>query len=429
MRARGGRPIPHFPLPSFLPETPAPSAARWYFGWNIVAVATVLVLLSIGLRLAVGPIFLPIVQDLGFSRSLFSSIVALAMLVYGLVMPGVGWLVARAGTRSVLLAGTALIVAGGLWTVTAHTTLTFTLAFSVVLSLGLALVSPVTLTQIVSTWFVRQRGMALFFLSTGGMAGLAVVTPALTWAVAWMGWRWALAIYVIILAVIAIPGTLLVMRDEPPPGADGVAPAEQVAPRTVAGRPSLWSALAGRPFWLITVGLLANGYSMTLLGTHGIPMLVDHHFSAQTAALGIGLIGLVAIGGTLALGRVADRYPRKYILAAIYFVRGAAFVALMLVASTHGLYAVAFVGGLVWAGSMAVSSALMADIYGVRLISVLYGIAYLCQQLAGMLAAWLGGWGFEVLGTHWIAFGGSVAILFVGGFAALMLPAASRPPL
>lgn len=389
--------------------------------------ATVLVLLSIGLRLAVGPFFLPIVDDLGFSRSLFSGIVAVAMLVYGLVMPGVGWLVARTGTRPVVLTGTALIVAGGLWTVAAHDALTFTLAFSVVLSLGLALVSPVTLTQIVSSWFVRQRGMALFFLSTGGMAGLAVVTPALAWAIEWLGWRWAMAGYVLILAAIAVPGTLLVMRDEPPPGADGAAAAAEAARRDATAHYSLWTALASRPFWLVTVGLLANGYSMTLLGTHGIPMLVDHHFSTQGAAFGIGLIGLVAIGGTLVLGRIADRFPRRYILAAIYFVRGAAFVALMLVASTWGLYAVAFVGGLVWAGSMAVSSAIMADIYGVRLISVLYGIAYLCQQLAGMLAAWLGGWGFEMLGTHWIAFGGSVAILFVGGVAALALPDPNTP--
>ncbi|MFA7527370.1 MAG: MFS transporter [Ottowia sp.] len=426
-------------MPDSAQHAPALQRGRWYFGWNIVAVATVLVLLSIGLRLAVGPFFLPIVDDLGLSRSLFSSIVALALLVYGLVMPGVGWLVGRVGTRRVLLLGTALILAGGLWAATAHGTLTFTLAFSVVLSLGLALVSPVTLTKIVSTWFVRQRGMALFFLSTGGMAGLAVVTPALTWAVDLWGWRWALGGYVLLLALIAVPGTLLVMDDQPPDEADGSAARTTPLPRrAVQPRYGLWSALASRPFWLITIGLLANGYSMTLLGTHGIPMLVDHGFSAQTAAYGIGLIGLVAIAGTLVLGRMADRFPRRYILAAIYFVRGAAFVALMLVATRQGLYGVAFVGGLVWAGSMAVSSAIMADIYGVRLISVLYGVAFLCQQLAGMLAAWLGGWGFEVFGTHWISFGGSVAILLVGGATALMLPdaraqlaaaaAAARPP-
>ena len=34
-------------------------AARWYFGWNIVAAAAVLTLLSSGMRLSFGPFFLP----------------------------------------------------------------------------------------------------------------------------------------------------------------------------------------------------------------------------------------------------------------------------------------------------------------------------------------------------------------------------------
>lgn len=408
--------IPHWLRPGGVPH--------WYFGWNIVAATTVLVLLSVGLRLAVGPFFLPIVKDMNVSRSLLSSIVAAGMLVYGLVMPGVGWLVARVGTRAVILAGTALIVAGGVGSALAQSTLGFTFWFAVVLSLGTALVSPVTVTQIVSSWFVRQRGMALFFLSTGGMAGLAVVTPALAWSISHAGWRWTLGGYVLVVAAISVPSALLVLRDQAPAGADGAGAAPQPAAPGAqgGGAAGVWRALGTRPFWLLTIGLMANGYSMTLLGTHGIPMLVDHHFGAQTAALGVGLIGLVAIAGTVMLGRVADRWPRKYLLATVYFVRGAAFLALPLVMTAGQLYAVAIVGGLVWAGAMALSSAMMADLYGVRLISVLYGIAYVFQQLAGMFAAWLGGWGYETFATHWVSFGASAVILFTAGWTVLHLP-------
>ena len=51
-------------------------AARWYFGWSIVAAAAMLTLLSTGMRLSFGPFFLPIASDLGFSRSLLATIVA-----------------------------------------------------------------------------------------------------------------------------------------------------------------------------------------------------------------------------------------------------------------------------------------------------------------------------------------------------------------
>ena len=80
-------------------------AARWYFGWNIVAAAAFLTLLSSGMRLSFGPFFLPMAHDLGFSRSLLATIVAVGMLTYGLAMPVAGWLIARYGTRTVLLAG------------------------------------------------------------------------------------------------------------------------------------------------------------------------------------------------------------------------------------------------------------------------------------------------------------------------------------
>jgi MFS family permease len=77
----------------------------------------------------------------------------------------------------------------------------------------------------------------------------------------------------------------------------------------------------------------------------------------------------------------------------------------------------------VWAGSIALSSAILADVYGVRLVGVLYGMAYLGHQLGGTLSAWLGGWGYEHFGTHWIAFGASRRVLLIAaGVVALQLP-------
>src|SRR5699024_10191353 len=111
------------------------------------------------------------------------------MLFYGLVMPFAGWVVERIGTCATILLGVVLILAGTIWTVNTRTPLGFALAFGVLLSVGLALVSPVTLTPILTRWFTQKRGMALFFLSTGGMAGLAVATPFLSWAIRRFSWQ------------------------------------------------------------------------------------------------------------------------------------------------------------------------------------------------------------------------------------------------
>jgi MFS family permease len=399
--------------------------SRWYFGWNIVAAAALLTLLSTGMRLGIGPFFLPIAHDLGFSRSLLATIVAIGMLCYGLAMPVGGHLIARFGTRSVLLLGAGIVALSVVGTVLTRDPLAFLLAFGVGFSVGLAFVSPVSLTPVISHWFTRRRGMALFFLSTGSMAGMAVMTPVCTWAIESFGWRATLVGFAAVFIALTLPAALFVIRDTAPEHTDLLpeeAAYQRARPTPAPQSLTLREAMRTAPFWKIFFGLFCCGFSMNLLGTHGMPMLMDHGFDAFTSSMGIGLIGIVAIGGTLVLGRLADRLPRRNILSVIYFVRGLGFFALVLVGTHWELYVTATIGGLVWAGSIALSSAILSDVYGVRLVGVLYGMAYLGHQLGATLSSWLGGWAYERFGTHWIAFGASGALLIAAGVVALQLP-------
>ncbi|MHA7601565.1 MFS transporter [Alicycliphilus sp. T452] len=411
----------------------SPNAPRWYFGWNIVAAATVLTALTVGLRLrlGLGPLFLPMAEDLGFSRSTLSSIVAVGMLCYGAATPLAGWLVARRGTRFVLLAGTVMLVGSTLWAVNARTPLQLLLSFGILMSIGAGFTSPVALTPVISRWFNRRRGMALFFLSTGSMAGIAIMTPTLGLALQHASWQATLLGFAALFAVITVPAALFLIRDEAPPDGDAPLPgahhaANPVAP--VGQHYTVLQAMRTSTFLKITLGMFACGFSMNLLGTHGMPMLMDHGFDATTSALGIGLIGLVAIPSTLVLGRLADRLPRRKLLAAIYCVRGVGFFSLLLAGSTLELYGTSVIGGIAWAGSIALSSAILADVYGVRLVGVLYGWVYVGHQVGAMISSWLGGWGYEHFGTHWLAFGLSGALLMVASGVALLLPG-RRPPL
>lgn len=402
-------------------------SSGWYFGWNIVAAATLMTLLTVGMRMGVGPFFLPIARDLGFSRSLLSGIVAIGMLCYGLAMPIAGMLVARHSTRFVLLLGTAIVVLSIIWSVNARGAFSFFLSFGVLLSIGLGFTSPVALTPVLTRWFTRRRGMALFFLSTGSMAGIAVMTPVLTYAIESTHWQTTMLGFAVVFTAITVPIALFVIRDHAPEHTD-LTP-EQIASNANTRRAAIPESLTFReaartePFWKITLGLFACGFSMNLLGTHGMPMLMDHGFDATTSSLGIGLIGLVAIGSTLILGRISDTLPRRKILAAIYLIRGLGFFALLLVGTHWELYLAAAIGGIVWAGSIAMSSAILADIYGVRIVGVLYGSAYLGHQVGAMISSWLGGWGYETFGTHWVAFGSAGVILLIAAFVSMRLPA------
>ena len=387
------------------PESPAPHSGL-YFGWVIVAASTILTLLTVGMRMGIGPFMLPMAQDLGFSRSLLSSIVAIGMLCYGLGMPAAGWLVARKGTRTVLLIGTVIVVLACIWTVNARTPWSFFWAYGVVLSLGLAFTSPVAVTPMISRWFTRQRGMALFFLSTGSMAGIAVMTPVFTYTISHWGWQNTLLGFAAVFALIISAMAFGIVRDDAPENTDLSAAQIQAKRAQAAASPaqtlrpasslSFTQAIATAPFWQIFLGLFACGFSMNLLGTHGVPMLMDHGFDAGSSAGGIGLIGFVAIFSTLGLGKLSDMVPRRYILAAI--------------------------GGIVWAGSIAASSAILGDLYGIKLVGLLYGWAYLGHQIGAMISSWLGGWAFEQFGTHWIAFGAAALLLVAAAGVSLKLP-------
>ena len=170
----------------------------WYFGWNIVGAATVLTLLTVGLRMGIGPFFLPMTQTLGFSRSELSGIVAVGMLCYGL--PVAGYLAGTRGTRFVLLTGAAIVVASCVWTRAARSSSCWLSAWR-----WLGFTSPVALTPVISRWFTRQRGMALFFLSTGSMAGIALMTPLLTHAIAAVGWRETMLGFAALFALVTVP--------------------------------------------------------------------------------------------------------------------------------------------------------------------------------------------------------------------------------
>jgi predicted MFS family arabinose efflux permease len=326
----------------------------------------------------------------------------------------------------VLLLGTAIVDAAVAWTVVAREPVAFGIAFGVLLSVGLAFTSPVALTPVLSRWFTRQRGMALFFLSTGSMAGIAVMTPAFTLAIERSGWQATLVGFAVLYTLLTVPLAIFVVRDDAPPHADllpeqiGASTAARPAPAATAL--TFGAAVRTAPFAKVVLGLFACGFSMNLLGTHGMPMLMDHGFDAMTSSFGIGLIGLVAIFSTLVLGRLSDRLPRRHILATIYLVRGLGFFALLVVGTHWELYLAATIGGIAWAGSIALSSAILADVYGVRLVGLLYGWAYLGHQLGATVSSWLGGWGYETFGTHWIAFGASGVLLLAAAALSMRLP-------
>ena len=389
---------------------------KWYFGWNIVIAAALLTLLSSGLRMSMGVFFLPIANDLQFSRSTLSSIIAIGMLFSGIAMPIAGYLVSKYGTRFVLLLGSLIIIISSVWAANITDYWNFLLSFGIALSFGTSFVGSVSFTPIVVRWFSKHRGLALFILSSGSMAGIAVMLPVFAYFIPLYGWQTTLIAFSLFFMLLALPIALFIMKDKQS-DIDTTEHSQNIRPEM-----TLTQVLKTRPFWLLSFGLFTCGFSMNLLGTHGVPMLMDHGFDSITSSSALGLIGLVAIFSTLVLGYISDLVPRKFVLAMIYFVRGIGFIALVIAATQWQLYTIALIGGLVWAGALSLSSAISADIYGVKIVGLLSGLTYLGHQIGAMIGSWLGGWAYDTWHNHFIAFGIASALLLLAALCTCLLP-------
>ncbi|MFC5587374.1 MFS transporter [Sporosarcina soli] len=129
---------------------------RLYFGWYIVIFAGIIVLLTTGLRMGIGPFVNPIMNDLGLSRTELSLIISIGMIAYGIGMPIAGVLLKAFNTRVLLLIGLTIVCVSIGWTIFSKGVISFLLSYGVFLSIGLAFLSSVSLSPIISKWFVRE---------------------------------------------------------------------------------------------------------------------------------------------------------------------------------------------------------------------------------------------------------------------------------
>jgi MFS family permease len=117
--------------------------------------------------------------------------------------------------------------------------------------------------------------------------------------------------------------------------------------------------------------------------------------------MALALIGLFNIFGTFLWAWLGNRYTKKYVLSVLYFTRAvvvAIFIAVPI--SPMSVYLFASTIGFLWLGTVPVTSGLIAQIFGVKYLSTLTGIAFLSHQLGSFLGVWVGGYLFDTTGSY-----------------------------
>jgi MFS family permease len=401
-----------------------------FYGWWVTLALSVAVFLSTGVRFAVGPFLKPIVADLGIDRASFSLVVSVSLFLYGVFMPLVGRLVDRAGARPVTLAGTVLLGAAVAATGLVTSLWQLYLIYGVLVALGLAATGHVAAAAIISRWFTRRRATALSVVGGASMAGMSLLVPVAMWLILQVGWRATYGVMGLAIVLVITPLVLWVVRDSPESVGltpDGLPVATASAGRPAVERTAVSTAVQTLSFWQLSGGMFTCGFSMSLLAAHGVPMLTDHGYHAMVASGAIGLLGGSSMAGALILGAIADRLGRRPILAWLYGTRAVLFAAFFLVHDSPGALAViAILGGLSMSGSLAMTSALTADIFGRFSVGSIFGSIFLVHQTGAAVGSWLGGILFELTGGYGLAFSVAIVQLLAGALVSLAIDEQAR---
>ena len=402
-----------------------------FYGWWIVMSFSVMTLTSTGIRHAVGPFLKPISGDLGLDRATFSVVIAVSLFLYGLFGPLTGIILDRIGVRLTASLGTLLLVASLILTGFVRGFWDFALVYGVLLSLGLAMTGPVVGSGTVARWFNKRRGTALSITASASMTGMSLLVPAVTWMILAMGWRMTYIVIGLAVLVVMLPLSIFVLRESPESmglGVDGGAPETASAAAAAAKqRVTAMQAMQSLAFWQLAGSFFTCGFSMSLLSSHGVPMMTDHGYTPMFASWVIGVLGASSIGGTMLLGIVSDRLGRRPVLASIYGGRILIFASFFLIRDNPvAMLVVAVLGGITMSGTGSMTSALTADIWGRFSVSRVLGVIFLVHQVGSAVGSYLAGAIFEATGGYGVMFTIACAFLFGASLVAMRVDTGAR---
>jgi sugar phosphate permease len=420
---------------------------RLYYGWVVVTVVFLALLISAGVRAAPAVLINPLETEFGWGRAAISFATSIGLLLYGLSGPVAGWLMDRFGPKRITLVGIALIGGSTLAGATMTELWQLNLFWGVLSGVGTGVVAPVLGATVANRWFVERRGLVLGIFGAAASAGQLVSVPALMWLVVSVGWREG-TVYLAAVAFLVLAPVLLLMRDDPSRlglRPYGVPEAETAAEESLAPEPGtaakapvetspesreggvLSRAFKTPEFWLLSGSFFICGASSNgIIGVHFVPHSIDHGIPEVTAASALALMGAMNFVGTIASGWLTDSYDPRKLLAIYYSLRGLSLLLLPFVTDFSGLAVFAVFFGLDYIATVPPTVALVADRFGRLNVGAVFGWVFFSHQVGAALASYLGGVARDSLGDYTLAFlaAGVLAIL-----ASLMAYLINRRPL
>jgi predicted MFS family arabinose efflux permease len=386
---------------------------------HVVGYSILIILISMGTRQTFGIYLQPVADELGIGRELFSLAIAIQSIIGGLPFAGV--LADRYGSRWVAIGGGLLFALSMyLMSIVTHWT-GLMLGFGLLSGVSLSCVSyVVVLGAVVQVVPPERRSRTFGFITAAGSVGMFIVVPVAQRILNTFGWRTTLAILAGFAGLIALLAVGYPTRKQPVAGGESTdKPSDSLTQVLV-------QASRHSGYWLLTIGFFVCGFHVSFVASHLPAYLTDNGLSGTAGATALSLVGLFNLFGSTLFGYLGDHYRKKYLLSGLYLGRSfviSLFLLFPLTETTALIFGAAI--GFLWLATVPLTSGTVAQIFGPRYLSTLYGIVFFSHQIGSFLGVWLGGRIYDATGMYtpvWV-----IAII-LGVLACIVhLPIVDRP--
>ncbi|MDB5405586.1 MAG: major Facilitator Superfamily protein [Rhodospirillales bacterium] len=390
--------------------------------------AGVMLSLSMGMRQSLGLFMLPITRDLHLSVADFTFALAVQNIAWGVSQPFIGAFADKYGCRPVTMAGTIVFALGIFFMMTATGAFGVMLGAGVLMGVALSCIaSNLAMTASARAVSPQTRMMALGVMSAVGSLGTFLAAPFAQTIIADHGWHAALLGFLMFCGIM-LPAAFFVGS------ADKIAKANARAGGGVSfgESPSLISVLRDashhRGYITMATAFFVCGLQLVFLTTHLPTYLALCGQDPMLSAEALSTIGMFNVVGCYVLGWAGGRYPKHILLGLVYVLRSLAITAYFLMpATTTSTLIFSAIMGLLWLGVAPLVNGLVAQMFGLRYMATLTGMAFFVHQLGSFLGAWGGGLIYDALGSYDRAWQFGVVIGLVAGVAQMMASDRPRP--
>ncbi len=377
---------------------------------QVLICGAAIVTLSMGIRHGFGLWLQPITQAQGWTRENFAFAIAIQQISWGISGIFAGMLADKFGAFRVILVGAALYALGLIGMAHAPTPLLFSLSAGVLIGMAQAGTTYAVVYGVIGRNVpLERRSWAMGVAAAAGSFGQFLMVPTEGFLISQFDWQEAL----VILGFAALIMMPLAWGLREPGFATG-----QMPQREQSIAQALREAFKYPSFQLLMAGYFVCGFQVVFIGVHMPSYLKDKGLSPQVASYALALIGLFNVFGTYAAGALGQRLQKKNLLAFIYASRALVIAVFIWAPLTPmSVYIFSSVMGLLWLSTVPLTSATVAQIFGVAHLSMLGGFVFFSHQVGSFLGAWLGGYLYDRTGTYDVVWYIAIAL---GIFGALI---------